>query len=232
MNTATFANSGGGLVSLPTSALVQLKSLSFVNSATSFTLSAGTLSMSNSAGAATISAAGSQTINSSVQLASATQMSTTNGSDVLAVGGQVTGSGGLTTSGAGIVSLSNATNTYSGGTTLGGGLLQIPDFNNGNTYLGSASPANSASLVLNGGLLSYAGSAGPQVLQRAYSLTSAGGGFDASAAASSATVTVYSGLLHFAGAGNTATQLAGIQQRIQPIFGELEQQSLRRRCRW
>ena len=92
----------------------------------------------------------------------------------------------LTKSGSGTLYLTNAGNTYTGVTYVNGGILNVAALGNINTAssIGAGSAAGSAGdLVLNSGTLQYTG-ATPTSTNRSYTLTTAGGGFDASGAGS------------------------------------------------
>jgi fibronectin-binding autotransporter adhesin len=75
------------------------------------------------AGNVTNSSSNPQTINLAMVMAVTRTFDTTGAS--MAIGGELSGAGGLTKSGANTLTLSTATNTYAGGTTITAGTLQI-----------------------------------------------------------------------------------------------------------
>ncbi len=89
------------------------------------------------------------------------------------------GSGNLLKAGSGMVTLAGGANTYTGITTVSGGTLSVGTLANGGSPsdIGAAS-SDPANLVLNGGTLLYTGSGAS--IDRAFSVTPAGGVLDGS----------------------------------------------------
>ncbi|HTJ78929.1 MAG TPA: autotransporter-associated beta strand repeat-containing protein [Rariglobus sp.] len=97
------------------------------------------------------------------------QFNTSNALTISSLIADNTGATALTKSGTGTLNLTNASNSYSGGTFVNAGILNV---NGGATVLGSGP------LVMNGGTLQNTSSTALTIGN--YTLTTAGGGFDAS----------------------------------------------------
>lgn len=108
----------------------------------------------------------------------------TNGFDAT-IAGIIGGSGSLTKTGTGTLFLTASTfgtNAFTGPLTIKEGIINTATLANANTNssIGRGSPMNLASdLILDGGLLQYTGSTAAST-NRQYTLTTNGGGFDAS----------------------------------------------------
>ena len=150
VDTATFAGSSGGTVSL-NNVSPSLAAITFSNSGgASYTLAqgtGGTLTLNAGSGTAAINVAGNQTIAAPVNLATTAGVTTTSASDLLTVSGAISGPGGLTHNGPGTLLLQGV-NSYSGATTVTGGLLTAGALN-------TLSP-NSA-VTVSGGTLDVSG---------------------------------------------------------------------------
>jgi autotransporter-associated beta strand protein len=101
--------------------------LTFDNAANSYTLaSTGTLTLATTTGnAAILVLSGTHSISANVTLASNTDMVVTGTGDLLTLGGEVSGPGGLIKSGSGRLILSGTDNIFSGGTTILSGKLIV-----------------------------------------------------------------------------------------------------------
>ena len=136
---ATFQDNAGAAsaitVTIPSTG-VTISALTFSATASSYTIAGtGPLTLANPAGVA-VSVTGTHAILAPVVLANNTTITTTSGSDSLAIGGNISDNGtgsSLTVTGAGLVTLSGV-NSYSGGTNLGGGTVNV----NADAALGAA----------------------------------------------------------------------------------------------
>ncbi|MBB5035635.1 autotransporter-associated beta strand repeat-containing protein [Prosthecobacter vanneervenii] len=104
---------------------------------------------------------------------------TFNRSDAITVANVISGTGSVTQAGAGTTTMSGA-NSYSGATIINAGVMNVTSLANGgsNSNLGASSSA-ATNLVLNGGTLQYSG-AGSAATDRLISVSTSGGGLDAS----------------------------------------------------
>ena len=109
----------------------------------------------------------------------------TSGSNTATISTVVTGTGGLSKFGAGTLALSNAASTYTGVTTINNGILATTTMANGGSNSGIGAASNAASnLILNGGVLRYAGTVGTTVsTDRLVSVGLLGGGIQSSGTA-------------------------------------------------
>ena len=107
-----------------------------------------------------------------------------NNSVGLTIGSTIADNGSataLTKSGTGTLTLTNTANTYSGATYINAGILNVASLaaSGSASSIGTDAANSAADLVLNGGTMQYTGSTAAN-LSRNYTLTTAGGGFDAS----------------------------------------------------
>ena len=134
----------------------------------------GTVGLGVSAG--TIESSGTTlTLNGAINPAGRTVTFTGTGDTIV---NGVIGTGAVTKTGSGTLTLT-ASNTYTSPTTLSGGILSVSTLGNGGANSGIGKSTNAASsLVFDGGILQYTGSA--VSTDRRFTLTGNGGGIDAS----------------------------------------------------
>ena len=187
-NTYITANTTGASTASINSLVVQAANASTpalsLNSGVTLTVASGALlftpTTTNSANAATIQAtSGTATLAFGTTEAIITvQNPTTSSATTATISTVVTGTGGLSKFGAGTLALSNAASTYTGVTTINNGILSATTMANGgsNSSIGAASNV-AGNLILNGGVLRYAGTVGTTVsTDRLVSVGLLGGG--------------------------------------------------------
>lgn len=133
----------------------------------------------------------------------------------LTISGPISGAGGVTinnvvANNGGAVILSNAGNSYAGVTTISASTLQIPTTANGgvNSTLGASSSA-AANLVLNGGVLRYAGTAAGST-DRLFTLNTTGGTIQSTSGTAANTISfTNTGAIAYGGAGARTLTLGG-----------------------
>ena len=126
--------------------------LQFDSSTAAFTITGNAIALT---GNITSASANTQTLNLPISLVNTVTVNTGTGN--IAIGGALSGGGGLTKQGVGKLTLSGA-NTFTGVVSLSGGVLSVATIGNGGVAggLGQADSA-AANLVLNGGTLQYTG---------------------------------------------------------------------------
>jgi autotransporter-associated beta strand protein len=137
------------------------------------------------------------------------------GTKDLTISGAISGAGGVTinnvvTNNGGAVIFSNTGNSYAGATTISASTLQISTTANGgvNSTLGASSNA-AANLVLNGGILRYAGIAAGST-DRLFTLNTTGGTIQStSATAANSLSLTNTGAIAFGGSGARTLTLGG-----------------------
>jgi fibronectin-binding autotransporter adhesin len=122
-DTATFNGTGSVTTVSLSGANPSLMALSF--SGTNYVLSDGTLTLSGTSGMATVTVSETQSITSSLYLASSADMLVTGSTDVLKLLGRISGAYPLLKDGSGALVLSGSQNTYSGGTEVLAGTLIV-----------------------------------------------------------------------------------------------------------
>jgi fibronectin-binding autotransporter adhesin len=153
-DSATFGDVGGQTTQTVTldGASPSLNSITFNDSATSYTIAQGTsgsITLNGGAGSATVTdsaTGGTQTISAPVRLGTSANVNVASG-NLLTFSGSLSGTGGLTATGAGTVALTNAAgNGYSGPTAVNSGKLLVTNTSNSATGSGTFSVAGGATL--------------------------------------------------------------------------------------
>jgi autotransporter-associated beta strand protein len=172
-----FTSVTGGYMALNnnlTTASFNLANITYSAGAAAFTVSGNAFALT---GNITNSSANLETINDPFSLAGPQIFATTAGGGNLALGGNLSGAGGITLAGSGWVTLSGA-NSYAGGTTNNGGTLLLNS--------ASALPATTVLTVNSGGAVDLAGHS----VAIAGFGTGSSGGLITNSASSSGTLTV------------------------------------------
>ena len=114
------AGTAGATLNNGLAANLSVAGITFNNTASAYTISGNAITLT---GNITDNFVGTETLNFNIATTAVRTVTTATGS-TLVLGGNVTGTGGLTTAGTGSVTLAG-TNTYSGLTTLSGGTLNL-----------------------------------------------------------------------------------------------------------